>query len=117
MRESRFLRSAPFSGATVIAICAFGAFSGFLFLNTLYLQDVLGLSALQAGLCTLPLAVMTSIFAPLISTSASRGEAHPRPSVPAYIPVLRLAIRNRNGLSWLNVWGGPRSGEALSSHH
>ena len=63
--ELRFFRSAPFSGATVIAISAFGAFSGFLFLNTLYLQDVRGLSALQAGLCTLPLAVMTLIFAPL----------------------------------------------------
>ena len=63
--ELRFFRSAPFSGATLIAICAFGAFSGFLFLNTLYLQDVRGLSALQAGLCTLPLAVMTLIFAPL----------------------------------------------------
>jgi len=63
--ELRFFRSAPFSGATVIAIGAFGAFSGFLFLNTLYLQDVRGLSALQAGLCTMPLAVMTLIFAPL----------------------------------------------------
>jgi EmrB/QacA subfamily drug resistance transporter len=63
--ELRFFCSAPFSGATVIAISAFGAFSGFLFLNTLYLQDVRGLSALQAGLCTLPLAVMTLIFAPL----------------------------------------------------
>jgi EmrB/QacA subfamily drug resistance transporter len=63
--ELRFFRSAPFSGATVIAISAFGAFSGFLFLNTLYLQEVRGLSALQAGLCTLPLAVMTLIFAPL----------------------------------------------------
>jgi EmrB/QacA subfamily drug resistance transporter len=63
--ELRFFRSAPFSGATMIAICAFGAFSGFLFLNTLYLQEVRRLSALQAGMCTLPLAVMTLIFAPL----------------------------------------------------
>lgn len=63
--DLRFFRSVPFSGATVIAITAFGAFSGFLFLNTLYLQEVRGLSALQAGLCTLPLAVMTLIFAPL----------------------------------------------------
>ena len=55
--ELRFFRSAPFSGATVIAISAFGAFSGCLFLNTLYLQDVRGLSALQTRLCTMPLAV------------------------------------------------------------
>jgi hypothetical protein len=31
--ELRFFRSVPFSGATAIAICAFGAFSGFLFLT------------------------------------------------------------------------------------
>jgi EmrB/QacA subfamily drug resistance transporter len=76
--ELRFFRSAPFSGATVIAISAFGAFSGFLFLNTLYLQDVRELSALQAGLCTLPLAVMTLIFAPLSGrVVGSRGPRVP----------------------------------------
>ena len=39
-------RSAPFSGASVIAVCAFALLGGFLFLNTLYLQDVRGLSPL-----------------------------------------------------------------------
>ena len=63
--ELRFFRSAPFSGATVIAVCAFAALGGFLFLNTIYLQDVRGLSALHAGLYTLPMAAMTVLFAPL----------------------------------------------------
>jgi EmrB/QacA subfamily drug resistance transporter len=63
--ELRFFRSVPFSAATVIAVCAFGAFSGFLFLNTLYLQDVRQLSALQAGLFLLPMAVITSLVAPI----------------------------------------------------
>jgi EmrB/QacA subfamily drug resistance transporter len=63
--ELRFFRSIPFSSASVIAVCAFAALGGFLFLNTLYLQEVRGLSALQAGLCTLPIAVMTLIFAPV----------------------------------------------------
>jgi EmrB/QacA subfamily drug resistance transporter len=63
--ELRFFRSVPFSSASVIAVCAFAALGGFLFLNTLYLQEVRGLSALQAGLCTLPIAVMTLIFAPI----------------------------------------------------
>ena len=40
--EMRFFASAPFSGASVIAVCAFAALGGFLFLNTLYLQDVRG---------------------------------------------------------------------------
>ncbi|HEY8651576.1 MAG TPA: MFS transporter [Dermatophilaceae bacterium] len=76
--ELRFFRSAPFSGATVIAMSAFGGFSGFLFMNTLYLQDVRGLSALQAGLCTLPLALMTLIFAPISGRLVgSRGPGVP----------------------------------------
>jgi EmrB/QacA subfamily drug resistance transporter len=63
--DLRFFRSAPFSGATLIAISAFAAMGGFLFLNTLYLQDVRGLSALHAGLYTLPLAAVTVFSAPL----------------------------------------------------
>ncbi len=63
--DPRFFRSAPFSGATLIAICGFSALSGFLFLNSLYLQSVRGFSALHAGLLTLPMAAMTVVFAPL----------------------------------------------------
>ncbi|MGW5620470.1 MFS transporter [Streptomyces olivaceus] len=63
--ELRFFRSAPFSGATVIAIGAFAALGGFLFLSTLYLQNVRGLSALEAGLWMLPMAVPTFLCAPL----------------------------------------------------
>ncbi|MFI1012866.1 MFS transporter [Streptomyces sp. NPDC020965] len=63
--DLRFFRSAPFSGATVIAVCAFASLGGFLFLNTLYLQDVRGLSALDAGLYMLPMAGLTFICAPL----------------------------------------------------
>jgi EmrB/QacA subfamily drug resistance transporter len=63
--DVRFFRSIPFSGATIIAICAFASLAGFLFVNTLYLQDVRGYSALAAGLYTLPLAVMTLFFGPL----------------------------------------------------
>jgi EmrB/QacA subfamily drug resistance transporter len=63
--DLRFFRSAPFSGATVIAVSAFAALGGFLFLNTLYLQEVRGYSPFHAGLYTLPMAAMTIIFAPL----------------------------------------------------
>ena len=44
-----FFRSVPFTGAFVVAVTAFVVLSGFLFLNTLYLQDVRGCSALHAG--------------------------------------------------------------------
>ncbi|MGY1580394.1 DHA2 family efflux MFS transporter permease subunit [Streptomyces sp. MN13] len=63
--DLRFFRSAPFSGATVIAIAAFAALGGFLFLSTLYLQNVRGLDALHAGLWMLPMAVPTFLCAPL----------------------------------------------------
>ncbi|GHI18429.1 MFS transporter [Streptomyces virginiae] len=63
--DLRFFRSAPFSGSTIIAISAFAGLAGFLFLNTLYLQDVRGLSALHAGLYLLPMAGLTVLFAPL----------------------------------------------------
>ncbi|WP_020111083.1 MFS transporter [Rhodococcus sp. 114MFTsu3.1] len=72
--ELSFFRSVPFSGATVIAVCAFGSLGGFLFLNTLYLQDVRGYSPLHAGLYTLPMALMTLILAPISGRlTGSRG--------------------------------------------
>ena len=76
--DLRFFRSAPFSGAVVIAISAFSALGGFLFLNTLYLQDVRQLSALHAGLYTLPMAAMTVLTAPL----AGRITGQRGPRVP-----------------------------------
>ncbi len=59
--DLRFFRSIPFAAATVTAVAAFADLGGFLFLNTLYLQDVRGLSPFQAGLATLPMAIMTMI--------------------------------------------------------
>ncbi|WCH91459.1 MFS transporter [Streptomyces moderatus] len=63
--DLRFFRSAPFSGATVIAIGAFAGLGGFLFLSTLYLQNVRGLDALHAGLWMLPMATPMFLCAPL----------------------------------------------------
>lgn len=76
--DPRFFRSAPFSGATVIAVSAFAALSGFLFLNTLYLQDVRGLDALDAGLYMLPMATLAFLCAPLSGRLvATRGPRLP----------------------------------------
>lgn len=63
--EPRLFRSAPFSGATALAVSAFAALAGFLFLNTLHLQNERGLPALQAGLYMLPMALMCLVCAPL----------------------------------------------------
>jgi EmrB/QacA subfamily drug resistance transporter len=76
--ELRFFRSVPFSGATLIAVSAFASLAGFLFLNSIYLQDVRGLSPLHAGLWTLPMAAMAVIFSPLSGRLvASRGTRLP----------------------------------------
>jgi EmrB/QacA subfamily drug resistance transporter len=63
--DLRFFRSVPFSSATVVAVLAFGTFSGFLFLNALYLQEVRGLPAFTTGLYTLPLALATVVCSPI----------------------------------------------------
>ncbi len=63
--ELRLFRSAPFSGATSIAVTALCALAGLLFLNTLYLQEVRGLSALHAGLYTLPTAATMMVASPV----------------------------------------------------
>jgi EmrB/QacA subfamily drug resistance transporter len=63
--DLRFFRSIPFASSITISVAAFATFGGFLFLNTLYLQEVRGLSPVHAGLATVPLAVMTVLAAPL----------------------------------------------------
>jgi EmrB/QacA subfamily drug resistance transporter len=63
--DVRFFGSVPFSAAAGTAILAFAGLGGYLFLNTLYLQDVRGYSALHAGLLTLPFAAMCAVFAPI----------------------------------------------------
>jgi EmrB/QacA subfamily drug resistance transporter len=75
--EMRFFKSAPFAGASAIAICLSAALGGFLFMNTLYLQDVRGLSPLRAGLYMLPTAAMMIIFAPISGRLTSRFGARP----------------------------------------
>jgi EmrB/QacA subfamily drug resistance transporter len=77
--DVRFFRSAPFSGATVIAIATFAAFGGFLLLNTLYLQDARHLSPLHAGLYVLPMAAMQFVFGPV--SGRILGRFGPRPSL------------------------------------
>jgi predicted MFS family arabinose efflux permease len=61
--DMRYFRSVPFSGAMLIAVVALATLGGFLFLNTLYLQDVRGYSALRAGALTIPMAAMLGVFA------------------------------------------------------
>jgi EmrB/QacA subfamily drug resistance transporter len=76
--EMRFFASAPFAGASAVAVLTFACIGGFLFLSTLYLQEVRGLSPLHAGLYTLPMAAMILVCAPLSGrVVGSRGPRVP----------------------------------------
>ncbi|HEY2715913.1 MAG TPA: MFS transporter [Solirubrobacterales bacterium] len=75
--DLRFFRSPPFSGAAVVSVCAFVSLAGFLFLNTLYLQDVRGFSALHAGVALIPMAAMMMIVAPLSGRLIGHRGARP----------------------------------------
>ena len=88
MIDLRFFRSVPFAGANLSAVCAIAAMAGFLFLSTLYLQDVRGLSALQAGLTILPMPVVMALCAPL----AGRMVAKRGPRIPLVIAGAALTI-------------------------
>jgi EmrB/QacA subfamily drug resistance transporter len=105
--EVRFFRSAPFSGASVIAVLAFGVLGGFLFLNTLYLQDGRGYTAVHAGLLTLPMAVMICLFAPVSGRLV--GTRGPRlPLVLAGVAIMAgavLLLQLSDGTSTLYLLG------------
>jgi hypothetical protein len=79
-----------------------------LFLNTLYLQDVRGFTALRAGLLTIPMAVMIAVFASVSGRNRRQpgtadslpggwpGAGH-RSAAPG--PALRTAARNGEQLA------------------
>jgi len=73
--DPRFFGSAPFSGAALIAVAAFGALAGFLFLNTLYLQTARGYPAIEAGLLILPMAASIGVTARLSGRLVAAGRA------------------------------------------
>ncbi len=77
--DLRFFQSIPFSSATILAILAFAAFAGFLFLNSLYLQEARGLSPSEAGMATLPIALGLVVCSPLSGRLVGAG--HVRPAI------------------------------------
>jgi hypothetical protein len=96
--ELRLFRSVPFSAAIAMALCGLCAFGGFLFVTTLYLQDVRGLSALAAGLCLLPVGVMIVALSPVTGRLvAGRG-----PRLPLAVAGTALALGGGASL-----WLGP----------
>jgi EmrB/QacA subfamily drug resistance transporter len=67
MLDVRFFANPRFTAASMNVTLVFFALFGFIFLATQYLQFVLGYSAFEAGLRTLPFAFALMILAPLSS--------------------------------------------------
>ncbi|WP_033213219.1 DHA2 family efflux MFS transporter permease subunit [Kitasatospora phosalacinea] len=86
--ELRLFRSAPFSSAILMAFGALCAFGAFLFVTTLYLQDLRGMSALKAGLCMLPVGVLIVVLSP--RTGKLVGRRGPR--LPLVVSGSALAL-------------------------
>ena len=75
--DLRFFGSVPFASATVIAICAFANWGGFLFLMSLYLQEDRGFSAVGTGAMLVPPAVAVLICSPLSGRAVGRWGTRP----------------------------------------
>jgi MFS family permease len=86
--DLRFFRSPPFAGAASIACLTFLSWSGFLFLNTLNLQEARGDSALTAGILTLPATVVVVLVSPF----AGRLVARSGPRIPLAVAGVCLAV-------------------------
>jgi EmrB/QacA subfamily drug resistance transporter len=71
--DLRFFRSIPFSSSIALSVAAFASFGGFLFLNTLYLQDIRGVSPVEAGIATVPIALMIVILSPVSGRMVGRS--------------------------------------------
>jgi MFS family permease len=101
--EFRFFRSVPFSGANATAICAIATLAAFLFLTTLYLQDVRDYSALHAGLVILPMPMAMALCAPVAGRIVARHGAR----VPLVIAGTALTLASA-ALSQLSATSSPQ---------
>ncbi len=91
--DFRLFRSVPFSAANLTAVCAIAATAGFLFLTTLYLQDVRGFSPVRTGLTILPMPVTMALCAPLSGRMlAGRGPRVPLVAAGAALTLSSAAL-------------------------
>jgi EmrB/QacA subfamily drug resistance transporter len=98
--ELRLFRSVPFSAAILMALFALWGFQAFLFVTTLYLQNVREMSASAAGLCLVPIGVLVTVLSPMSGRLVGAGG----PRTPLVIAGTALAAAG--GAS---MWLSPRS--------
>ena len=71
----RIFRSTTLAGANAVSVLLGGSFFAFIFIGTLYMQQVLGYSALKAGLAWLAASLTSVAFAGLSQALVTRGSA------------------------------------------
>jgi MFS family permease len=71
----RIFQNKTLAGANAVGVLLGGSFFAFIFIGTLYMQQVLGYSALKAGLAYLTMALSSVAFAGLSQALVTRGSA------------------------------------------
>src|SRR5580700_8579397 len=71
----RIFRLKTLAGANAVSLLLGGSFFAFIFIGTLYMQQVLGYSALKAGLAWLATSLTSVAFAGLSQALVTRGSA------------------------------------------
>ncbi len=101
--DPRFFRSASFASATIIAVVAFASFAGMLFLTALYLQETRHVTALEAGLYTLPLALSLMVCSPISGRLVGKYGARPSlvlAGIAVALGALSLTMLDRDTPKW-----------------
>jgi EmrB/QacA subfamily drug resistance transporter len=93
-------RSTRFNAAMASGVCGIAALSGFSFLSALYLQDVRGMSALNAGLTIGPMAAEMAVCAPLAGRLIARcGARVPAVAAGTALAASSAALTRLTGVS------------------
>ncbi len=96
------LRNTALVGATLAILVGAGAINGIMYVVSLYFQDpaALGMSAMQAGLATLPVTVAAVITAPLITPIVGKVGMRRTVAVGFIIMAVAFAVLGLAKSSW-----------------
>jgi EmrB/QacA subfamily drug resistance transporter len=104
MVEFGLFRTRQFIGSNLVAFIITFAMMGTFFFMALYMQDILGYSALEAGVRFLPTTMVIAVVAPIAGRLADRlGPALP---MSAGLAVLAVAMFMFAGISPSTTYGG-----------
>jgi len=90
-------RNPTFSGASALALITYLALGGFIFLNTLYLQQVRGYSPLAAGLLIAPATVGLLVVAPFSGRITGRLGLRPPTTLACLLLLAGLLVLSTTG--------------------